>query len=188
MKDEEFVRRYILKVLKEETEKEDKGKEKGDNKEKDKEKGDEGEDKSLQKTTGPGPGRYKKELANLKALSDSNPKELMTNLGIGGGGGGEPEEILLRVMKQAAKGTAEMKAVYTNPQQKKDTFGRLGAFIALTGQLAPRDALAFIRETVKGAEKAGILKFNEKIQVEILGDGILAYISAKPFRWNQKKR
>ena len=167
MRDEEFIREYVLKILKEQAEEKD--------------------DKSdLPGTTGPGPGRYKKELANLKALSDSNPKKLMQNLGIKPGGGGQRWQIILKILNDAISGTKEMDAVYNNTQKKKDAFGRMGIAVSLTGELAVRDALAFIREAFRGAKNAGYLNFDDKVQVEILGNEILAYVSPKAFRWNQK--
>ena len=167
MRDEEFVRHYILRVLKEQAE-------------------EEKEDKDLPKTSGPGPGRYKKELANLKALSDSNPKKLMKNLGIKPGAAGQRWQVILKILNNAIGGTKEMNAVYNNAEKHKDAFGRIGIGVSLTGELPVRDALAFVRETFRGAKNAGYLPFGENVQVEILGNDILAYASPKAFRWNQK--
>ena len=167
MRDEEFIRGYILRVLKEQAEQAE-------------------DDKGLPKTSGPGPGRYKKELTNLKALSDSNPKQLMQNLGIKPGAGGQRGQVILKILNDAIGGTKEMKTVYSNARKQKDAYGRTGILVSLTGELPPRDALAFIRETFRGAKKAGYLPFDDDVQVELLGNGILAYVSSKSFRWNQK--
>ena len=167
MRNEKFIRGYIVKVLKEQEE-------------------EEKDVQSLPKTSGPGPGRFKKELANLKALSDSNPKKLMKNLGINPGASGKQWQVILKILNDAIDGTSEMNAVYSNAVKQMDAFGRVGIGVTLTGELSARDALAFIRETFRGARNAGYLPFGEKIQVEILGNKVLAYISSREFRWNQK--
>ena len=169
MKDETLIRRHIRRMLSE-----------GGDEEK-----DEGED--LPKTTGPGPGRFKREFRDLKALADSDPQKLMQNLGIAGVGGEDQGEAVNRLMNSAISGK-EMGAVYSGVKKLEDAHGRKGARVFLTGEMSPRDALAFARETVKGAENAGILPFNEKIQVEILDNAILVYVSSKSFQWNKKKK
>ena len=173
MRTEKFIREQIARILSE--------------------KSDEEKEEKLPRTSGPGPGRFKKELQDLKALADANPKQLMQNLGIKPAGsgwveGGNSGEIIINLLADAIKGTKEMSAVYSLPREKKDVTGRVGALVSLTGELSPRDALVFIRETTKGAKNAGYLPFEDEVQVEILGSSILAYVSPKPFRWNQKKQ
>jgi hypothetical protein len=170
MNDETWVRKYVRRILSEET---------GEDKDKDK-----GED--LPKTTGPGPGRFKKEFRDLKALADADPQKLMQNLGISGVGGSDQGEAVNILMNSAISGE-EMAAVYSGVKKLEDPYGRKGARVSLTGEMSPRDALAFARETVKGAENSGILPFNEKIQVEILEKNILVYVSSRSFQWNKKK-
>ena len=44
--------------------------------------------------------------------------------------------------------------------------------------------MKYITHTILGAQNANAAKFDEIIQVEILGSDILAYFSSKPKSWN----
>jgi len=172
---EEFVRRHIAHILLEQ----------------------EGENKETpanitissetEQTTGPGPGRYKKELAGLKALSDSDPMALMKNLGIKSAGGDNKHEMLVDLLSQAIEGNDAMENVYKDTHERQDRYGRKGVRISLTGEMPARDSLVFVRETLRGAKNAGILRFDDAVQSEIVGNSLLVYASPKPFSWNKPK-
>ena len=137
------------------------------------------------KTSGPGPGRFKKELKDMKALADTEPGKLVAKLGISAGGStaGQSFESLL---SSAASGDPAMAEVYSNAKMVKDQFGREGATVDVSGMSA-RDALIFIRETVKAASATGRIRF-APAQVEILDGKIVAYQGASPFSWNSPKK
>jgi len=175
MDNESWVRTQVRHILIEQTGEDDKPEEKPEEK------------KSGETTTGPGPGRFKKELKDLKALADVNPQQLMKNLGVSGASGDTPEATLTNLLQRAIR-NEHMSNVYKGTAVKKDDYDRPGVLISLSGGLAARDSLIFIRETIKGAQGAGMISPKEAIQVEILGGSILAYFEEKPFRWNKKKR
>jgi len=171
MHDEIWIRRQVRRILSEEKDPENEGSE---------------EKTGLPTTTGPGRGRFKKELKDMKALADENPQQLMKNLGISGVGGGNAQEALESLLGKAIDND-EMSTVYSKAIPKEDAYGRGGVSISLSGEMGSRDALIFIRETVKGAKKAGVFGFNAEIQVEILDGSILAYLSPNTFQWNKRK-
>jgi len=177
MNNENWIRHQIRKVLSEQRA----GEEENDPEEKSEEK------KDLPKTSGPGRGRFKKELKDMKALADDNPQQLMQNLGISGVGGADPQGALNNLLQKAISNST-MAQVYQKPKPKEDEYGRAGVEIPVTGEISPRDALIFIRETVKGAKNAGMYQPDGPVQVELLGNSILAYLSANTFEWNKKKR
>jgi len=140
-------------------------------------------------TTGPGPGRFKKELRDLKALADVNPAKLMSNLNISDPGGDTEEDSLMSILRSAVGGTSEMKAAYGAPSKKADSANRIGYSISVTGEgMSPRDGLVFIREAFKGAKSAGYWTWDDDVQIELLGGDILAYVSSSPFTWNKAKK
>ena len=176
MKIEKFIRKHILNILLEEDEKPE---------EVDSRVAVSSEN---EQTTGPGPGRYKKELSGLKALADANPMGLMKKLNIKSARGNSKSEMIEDLLSQALKGNSEMSNVYQGTKRRKDRFGRGGVLISLTGEMSTRDSLVFIRETLKGAKNAGLVSFDTGIQAEILGDSLLAYLSKQPHRWNKPPR
>ena len=91
MNNEDFIRQQVFRLLREQEEPADK--------------------QDLPSTSGPGPGRFKKELQNLKALSDSSPKQLMQNLGIKPGVGNKHIPVLMKMMSDAISSAEEMGAV-----------------------------------------------------------------------------
>ena len=175
MKMEEFVRRHIAHIL---LEQEDESKGTPTNVTVSPE---------TEQTTGPGPGRYKKELAGLKALSDSDPMALMKNLGIKSATGDNKYEMLLDLLSQAVEGSDAMGNVYKDTHERQDRYGRKAVRVSLTGEMPVRDSLVFVRETLRGAKNAGILRFDDVLQSEIVGDSLLIYVSPKSFSWNKPK-
>ena len=133
-----------------------------------------------------GPGRYSKKLQQTKGLADENPGELMKKLSIGSPRGVTPSEIVINVLKDAITKTDEMGAAYNPPSPETDAFGRKGGFIQTRGDISIRDAVIFLRLTVRGARNAGVLKFDDKVFVEKYKGGLLAYTGKKAYTWNDK--
>ena len=138
---------------------------------------------SYEQTTRIG-GGIKKELRNLKALADENPSELMDRLGVGNLSGQTPSAILLDLLEKAITNSKEMRTAYTSPGKERDTHGRDGAKVNLTGELDSRDGVIFIRHTIRGARNAGMLPFKDRVQIELLGSSILAYPDSMSYSWN----
>ena len=136
-------------------------------------------------------GGVKKELRDLKAVADTNPQELMSRLNLSGVDGNDPGQVLYSLLSQAVNNTSEMSDAYSPPVNTKDSFGRSGLLISLTPaaleEMSVRDATIFIRHTVRGARNARLINFKSPVQIEILGDKILAYPSGKKFTWNVPK-
>ena len=153
--------------------------------------GEGGGEEELPMTSGPGPGRFKKELKNMKAAADADPQGLMSRLKISAptAVGESPHKALEGLVRSALAGTKEMSSVYTGAAPKEDAYGRKGVSITVTGKgMSSRDGLIFIRETMKGARNAGFITFDERVQVELLGGGILVYAASRPFMWNRAKK
>ena len=170
MTNEDIIRNYVLRILLERGEEDE-----------------EGED--LPTTSGPGRGRFKKELEDLKALADVDPGKLMSNLKVSAPSGESEEKDMLSIIRAAVGGTSEMNNVYGTPKRQTDNYDKVGLAIPVTGKdMSVRDGLIFIRETLKGAKGAGFYKWDTPLQAEILGSSILVYPSQKSFKWNKKTR
>jgi serine/threonine protein kinase HipA of HipAB toxin-antitoxin module len=140
---------------------------------------------NFSKTSGPGPGRFKKELKDMKAMADTEPAKLVGKLGISAAGS-TPGDSFEALLSSAASGDPAMAEVYSNAEKVKDQFGREGATIDVSG-MPVRDALIFIRETVKAASATGAIRFMPA-QVEILDGKIVVYQGASAFSWNVPKK
>ena len=164
MKGLSFLENQILKILKEQSQPESGAAE--------------------EKTTGPGRGGYKKSVREAGALAQNNPAELMKRLKIRPVSQKEDIKKLFELLNQASSGNGAMKDVYGSPAARKhQTSGRQGVRLPVK-VITPRDGMKYVEHTILGAQNAGLVKFNEEIQVEILGSDVLAYFSSKPKTWN----
>ena len=139
-------------------------------------------------TTRGGGGRYKKSIEQQGALARTNPQELMRRLKISRVNEKEDIKRLKSLFDQAVSGTEAMKAVYGEPSPRKDNkSGMQGVRIPIT-LIPERDARKYLEHTLVGALGAGVVKFNEDLQVEILGSDILVYFSSRPLSWGHAPR
>ena len=138
------------------------------------------------KTDKIGPGRYSKKMAQTKGLADSDPSGLLKKLSIGSAKGESPSQIVNNLLNDAITKTAEMSAAYSVPSGETDTFGRKGAYIQTRGDISIRDAVIFLKLTVRAARNAGVLKFKDKVFVEKYKGGLLAYTGKGAYTWNDK--
>ncbi len=164
MKELSFLKNHILKILKEQNQPETGGAE--------------------EKTTGPGRGGYKQSVREAGALAQNNPTELMKRLQIRPVNELEDLKRLFGLLEQASAGHGAMKDVYGSPTARKhQKSGRQGVRLPVK-VITPRDGMKYIEHTILGAQNAGMVRFDQEIQVEILGNDVLAYFSSKPKTWN----
>ena len=141
-----------------------------------------------EKTTGPGRGGYKKSVREAGALAVKNPQELMKRLNISRVQESEDIKRLFSILEQASSGAGAMKDVYGDPTaRKRSASGKQGVRLPVK-VITPRDGMKYIEHTLLGAQNAGVVKFDQEIQVEILGNDVLAYFSPKPKSWGSKPK
>ena len=159
-----FLRSTVLKILNEQAQAETGGAE--------------------ETTTGAGRGGWKKSIRETGALAKTNPAELMKRLKISSVNQSDDIKRLFALLKQAAAGHGAMKNVYGVPTPRKHAkSGKQGIRLPVS-IITPRDGMKWIEHTLHGAQNAGIVRFNQEIQVEILGSDVLAYFSSKPRTWD----
>lgn len=143
-----------------------------------------------EQTSKPGRGGYKKEIQAAGALVQQNPRELMRRLGIQKATGKEDIERVNSVLQQAVAGsdsTSAMKNVFAEPQPRKDKATGYKGIRVPVQVIPPRDARKYIEHTLVGAQKARMAVFDNEIQIEILGNDVLVYLSPKPYSWGRPK-
>ena len=108
----------------------------------------------------------------------------MKRLKIGSVNQSDDIKRLFALLKQAAAGHGAMKNVYGAPTPRKHAkSGKQGIRLPVS-IITPRDGMKWIEHTLLGAQNAGIVRFDQEIQVEILGSDVLAYFSSKPRTWD----
>ena len=141
-----------------------------------------------EQTRRPGRGGYKKEIQAAGALAQSNPTELMKRLGIGSTTGKNDIEKLNSLLTQAVSGTNSSQAmqdVFGEPQPRKDKQTGYEGIRVPVSIIPPRDARKYLEHTLVGAQLARTALFVDDIQIEILGNDVLLYFSAKPYSWGR---
>ena len=129
-------------------------------------------------------GGVRKEFRDLKARSETRPRELMDDLGVSSLKGDEKHQNLHSLIAQAVVGNEIMSTAYSDPEHIRDEFDRKAIRIKVVGDIAPRDGVFFIRHTVRGAKKAGLVPFDDKVAIELLGDDVVVYVAKTPYSWN----
>jgi len=120
-------------------------------------------------------------------LAESKPGQLMKNLNVTNVAGNNDQKLIETLLSKAVKGTKEMSEVFSEPQEKKDSAGRWGYFVAAKG-LEGRYALLFIYDTVRGAVNAGVLKLDGDVRADAAQGGALVFgVEEKDEKWDQKK-
>ena len=132
-----------------------------------------------------GRGRYKKAITQQGALAKDNPQELMKRLKISKVNEREDIKRLNSLFLQAVSGVIAMQGVYGEPSPRKDKQSGLQGIRIPVKLIPPRDARKYMEHTLVGAEGAGTVKFDNELQVEILGNDILIYFSSKPYSWGR---
>lgn len=139
-------------------------------------------------TTRGGGGRYKKSIEQQGALARTNPQELMRRLKITRVNEKEDINKLKSLFDQAVEGAEAMEAVYGEPSPRKDNKSGFQGVRIPINVIPQRDARKYLEHTLVGALGAGIVNFNQDLQVEILGNDIIIYFSAKPLSWGHAPR
>jgi len=143
-----------------------------------------------EQTSRPGRGGYKKEIQAAGALAKQNPGELMKRLGVSKATGEEDIERVNSVLKQAVAGSDSspaMKNVFAEPQPRKDKATGYKGIRLPVQIIPPRDARKYIEHTLVAAQAARMAAFDNEIQIEILGNDVLVYLSPKPYSWGRPK-
>ena len=136
-------------------------------------------------TRRPGRGGYKKSISQTGALARQNPGELMKRLKITNVRDNDETKRLLQLFAQAVSGTPAMSAVYGSPSARKDNKTGLQGVRIPVQVIPPRDARKYLEHTLVGAQSSRTVIFDTDIQVEILGNDILVYLSSKPYSWGR---
>jgi hypothetical protein len=108
----------------------------------------------------------------------------MDDLGVSSLKGDEKHQNLHNLVAQAVMGNEIMGTAYSKPEHVRDEFDRKGIRIKVVGDIAPRDGVFFVRHTVRGAKKAGLIPFDDKVAIELLGDDVVVYVAKTPYSWN----
>ena len=172
MRPEDYIRKQIRRIL---TEKSVGGKSVGK--------------KISKKKTSRAGGGVRKEFRQMKAKSETDPKALMSDLGVTTLKDGEKHDVIKQLLNQAIGGNETMGKAYSVPELVGDEFNREGAVIkVISGDVPIRDGMFFLRHTVRGARKAGVIPFEGKINIEILGDSIVVYADEGTYTWNESPK
>jgi len=130
-------------------------------------------------------GGVRQEFRDLKEKSKTRPRQLMSDLGVSALKSREGKhEVLHDLLGQAIAGNEIMATAYSKPEYVKDKFGRKAAVIKVVGDIKSRDGVFFIRHTVRGAKNANLIPFKDKVAIELLGDGVVVYVTKTPYSWN----
>ena len=133
-------------------------------------------------------GGVRKELRDLKALSESDPNGLMEKLGIKSAQGNTQQERVFGIIEDTVANNDEMGEAYSPPSYAKDKYDRDGVLVSAQGDLQQRDAVLFMRHTIRGARRAGILLDDEKVFIEAIGQNqVLVYPGKSAYTWNVKE-
>ena len=187
LNNEEFIRSQIRRILSEKNDSENSP--------------DESEDKKSKKSGGntvlggPGGGNYSEVMKAVfgggkKAdrLAERNPSKLMNNLNVSGVAGGDDQSRAEDLLSKAVGGTDAMSEAFNEPEEKKDSQGRWGFYIANKGLDKDRYAVLFVYDTVRGAVKSGTLKLDAKVKVEAAKGGALVYgVDSDRDKWDHSK-
>jgi hypothetical protein len=138
-----------------------------------------------EQTRRPGRGGYKKQIQAAGALAKSNPSELMKRLKISGVSGENDIKKLHNLLDQASTGDEAMTGVFGAPQPRRDKRTSLEGIRVPVKVIPPRDARKYLEHTLIGAQLSSTALFVEDIQIEILGNDVLLYFSAKPYSWGR---
>lgn len=139
-----------------------------------------------EKTRGAGKGGFKASIRETGALAQQNPGQLMSNLGIKGIKGKSDIEKLFSLLEQAVGNTEAMSTVYGSPKPRRNSNTKKEGVRIPISVIPARDGMKYITHTILGAQNANAAKFDEIIQVEILGNDVLAYFAKKPKTWGAK--
>lgn len=159
MNSEEYVRKQIRRILKEQ---------------------DSPKKKSSKKirAVGVGRGRFKWSIDEAGALATSDPGKLMDNLNISKIEKSENQvEMLQSLLEQAVSGTEEMSEIYSMPS-KQPTFkdkekNDLKSVTVNSSVIKPRDAQKYIEHTITGATSAFDINWDKDIEVTKNGSDVV---------------
>jgi len=140
-----------------------------------------------EQTRRPGRGGYKKEIQQAGSLAKSNPAELMKRLGIAAVQGSSDVEKLHSLLSQATSGTDIMSQAFDTPSPRRDNVtGKEGVRVPVK-LISARDARKYLEHTLIAAQNSRTALFVDDIQVEILGNDVLLYLSSKPYSWGKSQ-
>jgi hypothetical protein len=159
MNSEEYVRKQIRRILKEQ---------------------DSPKKKSSKKirAVGVGRGRFKWSIDEAGALATSDPGKLMDNLNISKiEKSGNQVEMLQSLLEQAVSGTEEMSEIYSMPSKqpifKDKEKNDLKSVTVNSSVIKPRDAQKYIEHTITGATSAFDISWDKDIEVTKNGSDIV---------------
>jgi len=126
-----------------------------------------------------GGGAFTKAVADAGALATKDPKQLMKNLEVSSGGSNF--DGAGKIIQQAIGGAEVMQLAYGGVK-KVSKGGNPGLRISM-GELNARNGAKFLHHTLMGAMKAGLLKSNEPLQIQVDGEGVVVYASEIKGSW-----
>ena len=126
-----------------------------------------------------GGGGFTKVVADAGALATKNPKQLMQNLEVKSGGSGL--DGAMKIIKQAISTNDVMKQAYGGA--KNISKGGASGLTVTMGQLNARNGAKFLHHTLMGAIKAGLLKSDVPLQIQVDGERVIIYASEIKGSW-----
>ena len=181
LQNENYIRSQVRRILSEEEEKPKEEKPK----------------KKKSKATlygGPGSGDVAGLLKDIfggtgvKSLANTDAARLMKNLNVSSISGKSSIDKVEDLFNSAISGTSEMDAVFGKVKSQVDSSGREGVFVTSPGLPKARDGAFFLKETLKGAVKSGMLSLDSSIRMGVINGGTLVNsVSDSGDRWNQQE-
>jgi len=126
-----------------------------------------------------GAGRYVAGVKEAGALAEEDPNQLMDNLGIKMTpvSGADDLEKITKVLKQALNGAAAMRKVYTGLSTVRK--GEKSGLKVSISEIKANSGVKYLYHTLVGAENAGILNLDSKMQIENVGGTVIIYQGEK---------
>lgn len=142
--------------------------------------------KKKSKTVGPGGGRWSNLVKGLKSRADTEPRELLKDLGISANVSGTNLLSTISMAVESATSNETFSAAFSSPSPITDSKGINGIEIGVS-EISTRDGLKYISILIKALVAVGAMKLPAgKLHVERFVDkpSIIVYEGNKPRSWD----
>ena len=142
--------------------------------------------KKKSKTIGPGGGRWSKLVRGLKSRADTEPRELLKDLGISPNVSGGNVLATIEMAVESATSNETFAAAFSKPTPISDSNGNPGIEIAVS-EISTRDGLKYVSILIKALVAVGSMTLPAgKLHVERFIDkpSIIVYEGSNPRSWD----
>ena len=133
-------------------------------------------------TASPGRGRFETGVNDAGALGKDNPKQLMKNLKITSGGSGDLQGVA-NILAQAFKGAEAMQKAYGD--HREISKGDKKGLQVSVDKIDARNGMKYIQHTLVAAQKVGLFRLKDPVQIDIDTGNIVIYFSNDKGSWNK---